>query len=128
MRKPVCVCVCVCGLTSGAAETLPLLSPLGVAQDVDDECGKLPCVESGQLLTTLRDTSGGRERGGRETQHEKERQTEGDKRREREGEEERVRLKVRNRVRKTEKEKERERERERGLKHPHVWKQAQFDC
>ena len=67
----VCVCLCACGLTSGAAETLPLLSPLGVAQDVDDERGKLSRVESGQLLTTLRDT-----KGGREPEREKDRQTE----------------------------------------------------
>lgn len=42
-------------LTSRAAETFPLLSPFGVTQDVDDERGKLTSVETGQLLTALRE-------------------------------------------------------------------------
>jgi len=46
-------------LTSRAAESFPLLSPLGVAQDVDDERGELPSVEASQLLTALRAERGG---------------------------------------------------------------------
>lgn len=42
------------GLTSGAAEAFPLLPPLGIAQDVDDQRGKLAGVEPGQLLAPLR--------------------------------------------------------------------------
>lgn len=41
------------GLTSGAAEAFPLLPSLGIAQDVDDQRGKLAGVEPGQLLPTL---------------------------------------------------------------------------
>lgn len=48
------------GLTSGAAEAFPLLPPLGIAQDVDDQRGKLAGVEPGQLLAPLR---GGNDRG-----------------------------------------------------------------
>ena len=112
----VCVCLCACGLTSGAAETLPLLSPLGVAQDVDDERGKLSRVESGQLLTTLRDTKGGREPEREKDRQTEEKNTEREGEREEEGEKERVSVKVRNRARKTEI--EQEGERERGLKTP----------
>lgn len=43
----------VSGLTSGAAEAFPLLPPLGIAQDVDDQRGKLAGVEPGQLLAPL---------------------------------------------------------------------------
>lgn len=42
-------------LTSGAAETFSLLPPFGVTEDVNDECGKLTSVETGKLLTALRE-------------------------------------------------------------------------
>lgn len=43
----------VSDLTSGAAQAFPLLPPLGIAQDVDDQRGKLASVEPGQLLAPL---------------------------------------------------------------------------
>lgn len=42
-------------LTSWAAETFSLLPPFGVTEDVNDECGKLTSVETGKLLTALRE-------------------------------------------------------------------------
>lgn len=45
-------------LTDGAAQTLPLLSPFGVAQNVNDKRGELPGIETGQLLTALRAEKG----------------------------------------------------------------------
>lgn len=39
--------------TCGAAQALALLSPLGLAEDVDDQGGKLPGVKAGQLLSPL---------------------------------------------------------------------------
>lgn len=46
--------MCVCSLTDGAAQTLPLLPPLGITQNVNNERGELPSIETGQLLTPLR--------------------------------------------------------------------------
>lgn len=45
-------------LTHGAAQTLPLLPPLGITQNVNNERGELPSVETGQLLTALRAETG----------------------------------------------------------------------
>lgn len=41
-------------LTDGAAQTLPLLSPFSITQNVNDERGELPGIETGQLLASLR--------------------------------------------------------------------------
>lgn len=46
--------VSIPSLTDGAAQTLPLLPPFGVTQNVNNERGELPGVEPGQLLTSLR--------------------------------------------------------------------------
>lgn len=41
-------------LTDGAAQTLPLLSPFGITQNVNNERGELAGIETGQLLTPLK--------------------------------------------------------------------------
>lgn len=46
--------VCVLSLTNGATQTLPLLSPFGITQNVNNERGELPGIETSQLLTALR--------------------------------------------------------------------------
>lgn len=45
---------CIPSLTDGAAQTLPLLSPFRITQNVNNERGELPGIETGQLLTSLR--------------------------------------------------------------------------
>lgn len=46
--------VCIRSHTDGAAQTLPLLPPFGITQNVNNERGELPSIETGQLLTSLR--------------------------------------------------------------------------
>lgn len=51
------VCFFQC-LTSRAAEAFSLLSSFGITQDINDECGKLASIETGQFLTALREREG----------------------------------------------------------------------
>jgi hypothetical protein len=47
-----------CSPTCGAAQTLALLPPLGLAENVDDQGGKLSGVKAGQLLSPLQGRKG----------------------------------------------------------------------